>query len=124
VPPILAAAEELDGTGVLLVVAVDMPLVTTDDLYLLLTAVAGGQAKVAAAIDDRGEPNPLLAAYRVAYLRSAATSSDLGPGSAATLLLGGADHAELAPIFLAPRATVNVNTPADLEATELAVDGG
>jgi hypothetical protein len=59
----------------------------------------------AAALDHRGLPNPLLAAYRRHVLDHAG-----GAGSPAAALLPG----RVATVDLGPVATLNVNRPADL----------
>ena len=118
VPPILALAGTCEEGSVLLVVAVDMALVTSADLARLIAPVAGGTALAAAALDDGGRANPLLAAYQVEYLCSTAASSGLGPGSAARLLLAGAGPDGVTLVSLRPGVTLNLNTPADLELAE------
>ena len=128
VPPILAgavAAEAEAGLGgVLLVIAVDMPFVTTPDLERLVAAVREGSCVAAAPVDDSGRTHPLLAAYRVSYLHTAAAALALGPGSAARELLRpphGDGH--VARVKLDRRATLNVNTPADLRHAESQAGG-
>ncbi|MEA2842843.1 MAG: hypothetical protein QOJ69_514, partial [Actinomycetota bacterium] len=90
-----------------------LPLLTPDDLGHLLTALAvDPRADAAAAADHRGRPHPLLAAYRVAALRATVASlGGSGRGQAAARLLPG----RVALVDLGPAATLNVNTPADLD---------
>ena len=105
VPAVQAALAAVPPSEVVLVLATDLPFLGAGHLRLLLAA---GEA---AAADRRG-PNPLLAAYR----RGALTVrlEHLGPGDPAAKLL----PPEVATVNLGP-ATLNVNTPEDLEAAEL-----
>jgi hypothetical protein len=68
-----------------------------------------------AALDHRGLPNPLLAAYRAGSLR--AVVRGLGPGTAASALLPPAT----ATVDLGPAGVLNVNGPADIERAEQAL---
>jgi molybdopterin-guanine dinucleotide biosynthesis protein A len=103
----LAAAA---GAGVVLVLAADLPLLTTGHLRRLLGALvaAGGEA---AAADDEGGPNPLLAAYAGPALGARAAALSAGDRAAALL------PAEPVIVDLG-RATFNVNRPDDLAAAE------
>ena len=110
----LAAAPD---AGVVLVLAADLPLLTSGHLRRLLAALDGAGAEAAAA-EDEGGPNPLLAAYagpalatRAGALRAGARAGALLPAGAVTVDLG--------------RATLNVNRPEDLaEAERLAAAPG
>jgi len=110
--PAPAVAAGLSALGpeaeVVLVLAADLPLLTPADLARLLDGLAGDpDVDAVAALDHRGRPHPLLAAYRVTALDHPA-----GPGSPAAGLL----PRRVATVDLGPEAGLNVNTPADLEA--------
>ncbi len=113
VPAVAAALEATGGAGVVLVLAVDLPLVASTHLDRLLSALlADPRVEAAAAADHRGRPNPLLAAYRVDALRNAvARLPRSGRGEAAARLL----PEGVTTLELGPAATLNVNTPDDLE---------
>lgn len=111
---VMAGFAALTGTELAFVLAGDLPMVTTSCLARLVDALdedPGHQA--AAALDDRGAPNPLLAVYRCGALRSAA-SRGLGQGGPAARLLPDA----LAAVDLGGHATLNVNSPSDLRRAE------
>jgi molybdopterin-guanine dinucleotide biosynthesis protein A len=110
VPAVLAGLGATDAS-ILLVLAADLPLVTTHDLSRLVAELADRpDTDVAAALDDRPGPNPLLAAYRRSALdRVAAT--ERGPGTPAAALLSGS----VVEVGLGSWATFNVNRPADLD---------
>jgi len=114
VPAVLTGVGASCGCDVVLVLAVDLPLVTSDHLRRLLEALAGSDGEAAAAADVDG-PNPLLAAYRLPELAARAAALGLGPGSPASRLLPCSPVA----VDLGP-ATLNVNRPADLAAAEAA----
>jgi molybdopterin-guanine dinucleotide biosynthesis protein A len=113
VPAVAAALDATGGADVVLLLAVDLPLLTSADLGRLLSTLAGDPgAEAAAAIDHRGRPHPLLAAYRVDALGAAVAALDGSVrGAAASSLLPEA----VAGVDLGPVATLNVNTPDDLE---------
>ncbi|MEA2844160.1 MAG: hypothetical protein QOJ69_1831, partial [Actinomycetota bacterium] len=112
VPAVAAGLEASGGASVVIVLAVDLPLLTPADLGRLLTALAVDPRADAAAADHRGRPHPLLAAYRVDALRATVASlGGSGRGQAAARLLPG----RVALVDLGPTATLNVNTPADLD---------
>ena len=118
--PVPAVAAALDATGgalVILVLAVDLPLLTTAALARLVDELRAADPSVgaAAAADPSGRPNPLLAAYRAQTL----VGIDGTPGAAARSLL----PADTRVVDLGSEATLNVNTPADVEraAARLAV---
>ena len=114
VPAILAGVEAAGpGCDVVLVMAVDLPLLTTRHLRRLLTALDHSGGGAAAAAEEDG-PNPLLAAYRVSDLSARAAALDLGPGAAGRRLL----PPEPMMVDLGP-ATLNVNRPEDLAAAEI-----
>ena len=60
-------------------------------------------------MDDRGLPNPLVAAYRATTLRDA--SAAVGPGDRADVLMFRGVHV----MQLDADATFSVNTPEDLD---------
>ncbi len=115
VPAVAAALDATGGAAVVLVLAVDLPLLTTADLSRLVGHLLAADPSVGAvaASDPAGRPNPLLAAYRAKML----AGIDGRPGRAARDLLP--SRVEL--VDLGPAATLNVNTPADLERAEAAV---
>lgn len=112
-PAVVAALEAAGGAGLVLVLAVDLPLLTSNDLRRLLDALTSDvQADAVAAADHRGRPNPLLAAYRLDALREAVTGvPGSGRGEAAARLL----PERFTTFDLGSAATLNVNTPDDLE---------
>jgi len=114
VPAVLAGVNALTGSEVVLVLATDLPLLTTSDLRRLLDALTASGGEVVAAADSGG-PNPLLAAYRVPTLVARAAAQGLGAGSPASRLL----PTPLRTLDLGP-ATLNVNRPEDLGAAEAA----
>jgi molybdopterin-guanine dinucleotide biosynthesis protein A len=90
VPAVFAALAAVGQSEVALVMAGDLPLVTSRSLSRLLYALdSAPQAHAAAALDERGLPNPLLAAYRLDALRRASArglddgeaDADLKPAS-------------------------------------------
>jgi molybdopterin-guanine dinucleotide biosynthesis protein A len=89
------------------VLAVDLPLLRPEHVAALLAELK--TTDVAAARDHRGEPNPLLAAYRAHMLRMAIDG--LGPGDRAAGLLG----ESVAVVDLGEAGTLNVNRPSDVE---------
>jgi molybdopterin-guanine dinucleotide biosynthesis protein A len=111
VPAVLAGVDACPECDVVLVVAVDLPLLEPPHLARLLSALDGADA--AASSEAKG-PNPLLAAYGVPALRRRA--GGLGPGSPAGRLLPPAP----ALVDLG-RAALNVNRPADLAEAEAAL---
>lgn len=106
VPAVAAGLGAIGPAGVVVVAAVDLPLLTAPAIATLVAALsAGGPVEAAAAADHRGFPNPLLAAYRVAALPSV-----LSAGRAAATLLP-----TLTTIVALGRVvTHNVNVEADL----------
>jgi molybdopterin-guanine dinucleotide biosynthesis protein A len=105
---VASAASAMRDADIVVVVAGDLALLRADHVEALVTAMAGGEA-AAAAIDDRGRPNPLVAAYRASTLR--ATIAAIGEGDRADRLLPPDTRA----VQLDGDATFSVNTPADLE---------
>jgi molybdopterin-guanine dinucleotide biosynthesis protein A len=103
----LAAAP---GTGVVLLLATDLPLLTAGHLRRLLAALQAAGAGAAAARDEGG-PNPLLAAYAAPPLAARAVA--LAAGARASALL----PADVVTVDLG-RATLNVNRPEDLAVAE------
>lgn len=120
VPAVAAGLAAVPGAGVVFVLATDLPLLATADLRRLLAALVGAGDDVgAAAADDVGGPNPLLAAYAAAGLRERAAVLEAGTRAGA-LLPAGVVTVDLG------HATLNVNRPDDLAAAEyeLARGGG
>lgn len=101
----LAAVPEADAVVVL---AVDLPLLEPHHIATLFVGLDGAVAVAAA--DHRGQPNPLLAAYRADSLRE--MTSTLGPGVPAARLL---PPATTAVVDLGEPGTLNVNRPEELE---------
>lgn len=117
VPAVLAGLAALESHEVILVLAGDLPLATTKALARLIAALeTDPRQEAAAALDERGLPNPLMAAYRCRVLRRAADEG-LGCGAPASLLLPRA----VATVDLGGQATLNVNRPADLQRAEALV---
>lgn len=108
VPAVQAALAALPPSDAVLVLATDLPFVTSAHLEKLLAALDTGAAAAQG-------PNPLLAAYRRDAL--AARAAALGPGDRAAALLPG----EVAIVDLGG-ATFNVNRPEDVDAAELLGD--
>lgn len=112
VPAVAAAVDATGGASVVVLLAVDLPLLTGADLARLVRGleVAGGSVDAVAAADPAGAPNPLLAAYRAPVL---AVSTFVAGAPASSLL-----PSEVAVVDLGEVATLNVNTPADLARAE------
>ena len=106
VPGVAAGLAEVPAADAVVVLAVDLPLLEADCIATLFEGLH--EAEAVAAIDHRGGPNPLLAAYRADVLRAAAER--LGPGAAATHLL----PPNTVTVDLG-QAGFNVNEPDDLE---------
>jgi len=104
---VASVANEIGAAEMVVVVAGDLPLLRTDHVEALVAAVE--HADAAAALDDRGLPNPLVAAYRAAQLR--ATIEGIVDGDRADRLLP--PHTRT--VALDADATFSVNTPEDLE---------
>jgi molybdopterin-guanine dinucleotide biosynthesis protein A len=115
-PAVVAGVASAPDCDTALVLATDLPLLTTTHLVRLMVALQGPRIDAAAAADRRG-PNPLLAAYGVVALQERARAAGLGPGSPASALL----PRSVATVDLGA-ATVNVNCPEDLAAAELLAD--
>ena len=108
VPAVAAGLAAVPDAEVVVLLAVDLPLLGTGHLRRLVAALAGAEA---AAADEEGGPNPLLAAYAAPGLR--ARAEGLGAGArAAALRPAGVVSVDLGP------ATLNVNRPEDLAAAE------
>lgn len=118
VPAVRAGLAVSAACDVVLVVAGDLPLLTEAHLRALIGALDDPDVDAAAASSPGGVPNPLLAAYRAALLRSGLAGNGAGFGSAASRLLPPAT----ALVDLGP-ATLNVNRPEDLAAAELLLAG-
>jgi molybdopterin-guanine dinucleotide biosynthesis protein A len=105
VPAVLAGLHAAPDCEIVVVLASDLPLLTSDHLRRLLATLGNADA---AAADDEGGPNPLLAVYRSAALMA------LGAGTPARRLLPpGTVTVDLGT------ATLNVNRPEDLTAAEI-----
>jgi molybdopterin-guanine dinucleotide biosynthesis protein A len=116
VPAVAAGLAAVPEAGVVLVLAVDLPLLGPHHLRRLLAALDAPGAEAAAAAGERG-PNPLLAAYTAPALR--ARAEGLGAGARAGARL----PPDVVTVDLG-RATLNVNRPADLAAAESAAPAG
>ena len=108
VPAIAAGLDEAAGADTVVVLAVDLPLLTANDIARLMQALEE-DVDAAAAADHRGKPNPLLAVYAAEPLRAVARA--LGSGNPAAKLL----PTNVAIIDLGEAGTLNVNEPADLQ---------
>jgi molybdopterin-guanine dinucleotide biosynthesis protein A len=108
VPAVAAGLASASDADVVLVLAVDLPLLSASDVAGLVDPLDADDVDAVAALDHRGLPNPLLAAYRAADLRL--TVDGLGAGAAASQLL----PARTITVDLGPKA-FNVNAPGDLE---------
>lgn len=107
VPAVAAGLALVPEAEEVVVLAVDLPMLDAEDVARLVGGLS--DAVVVAAADDRGKPNPLLAAYQARTLRMALDR--LGPGDRAADLLG-----ETASVVdLGEAATLNVNRPSDVE---------
>ncbi len=106
VPAVLAGVSACGECDIVLVLAVDLPLLTCNDLRRLLAALDEPGVEAVASGEVRG-PNPLLAAYRVPALLARADA--LGASDAASRLL----PASTVTVDLGP-AALNVNRPEDL----------
>ena len=113
VPAVAAGLARVGPCDLVVVVAGDLPLVTEAHLRDLVHGLDSPHVDAAAA-DHQGSPNPLLAAYRAAVLRSTAVTLAAGH-PAARLLPRATVVVDLGP------ATLNVNRPQDLAAAELLV---
>lgn len=111
VPAIAAGLSAAGPADVVLVLAGDLPRLSTGLLIRLVDRLGDGTDAVAA-LDGAGRPIPLLAAYRAGALadRLAGLGPDLA-GMAARRLLPD----DVALVDLGPQATLNVNTPDDLD---------
>ena len=109
-PAVAAGLAAVAGAGVVLVLAADLPRLETDHHRRRLGALDAGAE--AAAAEDEGGPNPLLAAYVAPAL--AARAAALGAGARAASLL----PAGVVTVDLGRRAALNVNSPDDLAAAE------
>jgi molybdopterin-guanine dinucleotide biosynthesis protein A len=100
----------MEGADIVVVVAGDLALLRVDHVRQLVDALeAVSSIHAAAAIDDRGLPNPLVAAYRTSAL--CATAAEVVAGDRADRLL---PH-NTRVVQLDDDATFSVNTPADLD---------
>lgn len=110
-PAVLAGLGETAGAEAVFVLAADLAMVSTGGLKHLLVALRESGAGAAAAPDGNGDPNPLLAVYRTAAIRSAVQKLGQGiSGLPAARLLPG----DTVVVGIGVNETMNVNTPADL----------
>lgn len=117
VPAVLAGVAACADSDVVLVLAADLPLLTTAALQALLDAL---EVTVdAAASAEATGPNPLLAAYRTGALCARVADLRLGAGSPAGRLLPAT--AELVDVGAAAH---NVNRPEDLASAEALLGDG
>jgi len=107
VPAVAAGLVQVPDAEIVVVLAVDLPLLEPDHIANLLTGLGGADA--AACADHRGRPNPLLAAYRAAALHT--TIDELGPGTAAAVMLPEATVI----LDLGEAGRLNVNQPDELD---------
>jgi molybdopterin-guanine dinucleotide biosynthesis protein A len=115
VPAVAAGLAEVPDADAAVVLAVDLPLLDASDVAALFAGLDDRGVDVVAALDHRGRPNPLLAAYRADVLRS--TLDGLGAGVAASRMFSEAT----AVVDLGLAGTLNVNEPADVERAERAL---
>jgi molybdopterin-guanine dinucleotide biosynthesis protein A len=115
VPAVAAGLAAVPDSDVVVVLAVDLPLLEPAHVATLLSRLETADG-VAAAADHRGNPNPLLAAYRADVLRDAIDA--LGAGMPASSMLPPAT----AVVDLGEAGTLNVNESADVERAERALD--
>jgi molybdopterin-guanine dinucleotide biosynthesis protein A len=107
VPAVAAGLELVPDADVVVVLAVDLPALRPEHVAELIAGV--DDADVVAAADERGDPNPLLAAYRASALRIGIDG--LGSGARAADMMG-----ELVSVVdLGEAGTLNVNRPSDVE---------
>lgn len=113
--PVPAVAAGLDAVGpaaVVVVLAGDLALLAMTDVGRLVDGLTDPAVEAVAALDHRGRPNPLLAAYRTPSLRVAlaALGARSGGVRAAALL-----PSSIVTVDLGGVATTNVNDAGDLE---------
>ncbi|MBV8983795.1 MAG: molybdenum cofactor guanylyltransferase [Acidimicrobiia bacterium] len=109
VPAVAAGLGVVREAYLVVVLAVDLPLLETEHIATLVVGLANTGADAVAAADHRGQPNPLLAAYRGDHLRAAA--SRLGADTPAAGLLPAATGV----VDLGEAGALNVNQPEELE---------
>jgi len=108
VPGVAAGLALAPDADTVMVLAVDLPLLTAADIGRLVKALNEG-FDAAAAVDHRGKPNPLLAAYVAGPLRDA--TARVEPGAAAASLL----PPSVVTVDLGDAGALNVNEPDDLK---------
>src|SRR4051812_49462690 len=101
VPAVAAGLAAVPDADVVVVLAVDLPLLEPAHVATLLSGLEAADAVAAA--DHLGKPNPLLAAYRADVLRDAIDA--LGAGMPASSMLPPAT----AVVDLREAGTLNVN---------------
>ncbi len=112
-PALLAGFAAVGAPEVCLVLATDLPLVTTPALASLLAVLDREPAEAVAAIDGRGCANPLLAAYRRRWLCQAAARGRTAGARARALL-----PSDVTGVDLGGQVTLNVNCPGDRQRAE------
>src|SRR2546421_217082 len=113
VPAVAAGLAAGPDSDVVVVLAVDLPLLEPRPVATLLSGLEAADGVAAA--DHRGKPNPLLAAYRADVLRDAIDA--LGAGMPASTMLPPAT----AVVDLGEAGTLNVNESADVDRAERAL---
>src|SRR5438270_2490063 len=108
VPAVAAGLAAVPDSDVVVVLAVDLPLLEPAHVATLLSSLEAADGGAAAA-DHRGNPNPLLAAYRADVLRDAIDAP--GAGMPASSML---PHAT-AVVDLGGAGKMNVNESADVD---------
>lgn len=110
VPAVQAGLAAAGDSEVVFLLAVDLPLLETRDLARLLAELdASPGVDAVTAADDRGLPNPLLAACR----RPAVPALDAAGLPASRLVPEAVKVVDLGPV-----AALNVNLPVDLQRAE------
>lgn len=112
----LASGLELVEAPVVVVLAVDLPFVTSDLVGSLVERCT--RADAAMAVDGAGIHQPLLAAYRTEALRGRLHSLGDPAGASMKDLIEGLDHANIP----APAEARDIDTPADLERERAKLD--
>jgi molybdopterin-guanine dinucleotide biosynthesis protein A len=118
--PVAAIAEGLRVTTAELVavVAVDHPLLRNDDIAMLRQALHGRDGAIL--VDGHGRDQPLAGVYRSSRLRDAAGALPETAGASVRALVAGLDLARL----VNERASLDCDTPEDVERAETMLSGG
>jgi molybdopterin-guanine dinucleotide biosynthesis protein A len=107
----LSAGLDLVEASIVVVLAVDHPFVTTELVARLVETCALDGVDAALAGDDAGIAQPLLAAYRVAWLSACLRAIGSPAGASMTRLIEGLRFVTVP----APVAARDLDTPEDLE---------